>query len=144
MSDLKTAKEALLEGMQSPKVEALVEAMFLAACADGELAAVEILQFSATLGALTDQAWKPEAIAVLVEQLKTRLKAEGRQARLGSVAARIEDPKGRETALILAAAITVSDGEVMSTENDLLADLAETLGVDPGRASELISHVQHR
>ncbi len=144
MSDLKTAKEALLEGMQSPKVEALVEAMFLAASADGELASEEMLQFSATLGALTDQAWKPETIATLVEGLGLRLRKEGRPARLASLSERLTAPKAGETALILAAAISASDGEVKSAENDLLADLAEALGVDPGRASELIARVQRR
>ena len=144
MSDLKTAKAALLEGMDSPKVEALVEAMFLAASADGELASEEMLQFAATLGALTDQTWKAETIAALVEQLGVRLRKEGRTARLLAVSERLDAPKAGETALILAAAITASDGEVQSAENDLLADLAEALKVDPGRASELIARVQRR
>lgn len=144
MSDLETAKKALLEGIASPKVEALVEAMFLAATADGELASEEMLQFTATLGALTDKAFDGEAVAAMLETLTRRVREEGRQARLAAIAQRLPEPKTRETALILAAAITASDGDIKSTENDLLADLAEALLVEPGRASELISRVQRR
>lgn len=144
MSDLETAKKALLEGVASPKVEALVEAMFLAASADGELAGEEMLQFSATLGALTDKQFSPDAVAKMVETLAAKVGAEGRQARLSAVAQRLPEPKTRETALILAAAIVASDGKVELSENDLLADLAEALGVAPERATELVVRVHQR
>lgn len=144
MSDLESAKKALLEGVASPKVEALVEAMFLAASADGELAGEEMLQFSATLGALTDKQFSPEAVAKMVETLAQKVAGEGRQARLSAVAQRLPEHKTRETALILAAAIVASDGKVELSENDLLADLAEALGIAAERASELVVRVQQR
>lgn len=143
MSDLEQAKKELSAELGSSKVEALVEAMFLAATADGEFAPEEALQFAATIGALTDRKLDPETIQRLIADLSHRLKSEGRQARLGAIAARLPAGKGRETAVILAAAITASDGEVQGSENDLVADLADALGVDPERAIELVQKV-HR
>ncbi len=142
MSELDAAKQALSEGdLGLPKVSALVEAMFLAATSDGELAPEEGLQFKATLEALTDKRFAPEAVQKMMDRLKELVRKEGRQARLSAVAQRIPDAKTRETALILAAAITASDGQVQEAENDLLADLAEALQIDPSRTVELVTKV---
>jgi len=143
MSDLEHAKKELSSDLGSPKVEALVEAMFLAATADGDFAPEEALQFSATVGALTDRKLDGDTIAALISRLSGLLKTDGRQKRLESIAARLPAGKGRETAVILAAAITASDGEVQGSENDLVADLADALGVAPDRAIELVQKV-HR
>jgi tellurite resistance protein len=146
MSDLATAKQALksdLADVTSPKLQALIEAMFLAATADGEFAPEESLQFSATIEALTDKQIDRASIQKRVAELSALLKKEGRPARLSAVAQRLPAGMGRETALILAAAITASDGQVVERENDLLADLAEALEVPQTRATELIAKV-HR
>jgi len=143
MSDLDHAKKELSDDLGSPKVEALVEAMFLAATSDGEFAPEEALQFSATIGALTDKKLDPDAVHRLIGSLAILLKTEGRNARLKAIASRLPAGKPRETAVILAAAITASDGTVEGAENDLLADMAEALGVDPGRAVELVQKI-HR
>jgi tellurite resistance protein len=144
MSELDAAKRALSEGdFGLPKVSALVEAMFLAATSDGELAPEESLQFCATLEVLTDKRYPPETVQQMMDRLAALVRKEGRQARLAAIAQRIPDEKTRETALILAAAITASDGKVHEAENDLLADLAEALRITPERTVELVTRV-HR
>jgi tellurite resistance protein len=146
MSDLEHAKKELVSdggaAKTSPKVDALIEAMFLAATADGEFAPEEALQFTATVEALSDRAWPRDVLAKRLEELKTLLRKEGRPARIAQVAARLPAGKGRETALILAAAITASDGVVVGEENDLLADLVDALGIEQDRAISLIQKVQ--
>ncbi|MBI2393063.1 MAG: hypothetical protein HYV09_25995 [Deltaproteobacteria bacterium] len=144
MSDLEHAKNELSDDLGSAKVEALVEAMFLAATADGEFAPEEALQFAATVGALTDRKWEGDALHRLIGRLSLQLKTDGRQKRIESIAARLPPGKPRETAIILAAAITASDGEYQASENDLVADLADKLGVDPERAIELVQKVHRR
>jgi tellurite resistance protein len=144
MSDLDHAKKELSEDLGSPKVEALVEAMFLAATADGEFAPEESLQFAATAAALADKKLSPDAIHHLVGKLSLLVRAEGRVKRLEAIKARLPEGKPRETAVILAAAITMSDGEVQGAENDYVADLAEALGVAPERAVELVTKVNRR
>ena len=147
MNDLDQAKQALTSdpsALGSPKVDALIEAMFLAATADGEFSPEESLQFVATIEALSDRKLQGDALMRLVGTLAERLRVDGRPARLAAVAERLPAGKGRETALILAAAITASDGEVRGSENDLVADLAEALGVAPDRAIELVARVTRR
>lgn len=144
MSDLDHAKKELTGDLGSPKVEALVEAMFLAATADGDFAPEESLQFAATAAALADKKLSPDDIHHLVGKLSLLVRAEGRVKRLEAIKARLPEGKARETAVILAAAITASDGEVQGAENDYVADLAEALGVDPERAVELVTKVHRR
>jgi tellurite resistance protein len=144
MSDLDHAKKELTDDLGSPKVEALVEAMFLAATADGDFAPEESLQFAATAAALADKKLSPDAIHHLVGKLSLLVRAEGRVKRLEAIKARLPEGKARETAIILAAAITASDGEVQGAENDYVADLAEALEVDPERAVELVTKVHRR
>ncbi len=141
--ELDGAKRALTdEDPASPKVEALIEAMFLAATSDGEFAIEERGQFAATIEALTNRKLSREAIDQRADRLGAQLRSEGRQARLSAVAARLPAGKGRETALMLAAAITASDGVVERAENNLLADLADALEIGPARAVDLISRAQ--
>ncbi|MGZ3420390.1 MAG: tellurite resistance TerB family protein [Polyangiales bacterium] len=144
MSDLDHAKKELTDDLGSPKVEALVEAMFLAATADGEFAPEESLQFAATAAALGGKQLSPDAIHHLVGKLALLVKAEGRGKRMEAIKNRLPEGKPRETAIILAAAITASDGEVQGSENDYVADLAEALGVAPERAVELVTKVHRR
>ena len=142
MSDLAAAKKALVEDdVTSPKVEALIEAMFLAANADGNVSEDEVAHFSATVEALTEKRFSASAVRGRVETLKGKLKTEGRAARLSSLAARLGAGKPRETALILAASITASDGNIAHSENDLLADLAEALEIPQATAVDLVGRI---
>ncbi len=141
MTDLAAAKQALLEEVATPKVEALIEAMFLAATSDGDFAASEAGKFAATLEAITEKRLDAASIDRRVASLAQLLRKEGRPARLGAVAARLTTPTARETALILAAVITKADGFFHAGENDLLADLAEALGVEQGRAVDLVERI---
>ncbi|GAC1357414.1 MAG: hypothetical protein NVS3B10_11440 [Polyangiales bacterium] len=142
MSDLDAAYRALTDDAASPKVEALIEAMFLAATADGHFAPEESAKFAATIASIARGKIGADAIDRRVGQLSLLLQNEGRQARLASVAQRLPAGAPRETALMLAAAITASDGMLVARENDLLADLAEALEISPVVAVDLIERMQ--
>jgi hypothetical protein len=145
---MQAAKEAFSEwvdlGLGAPKVAALVESMFLAASADGHVAAEEALQLAATASALTDRRFSAEEIHTLLQKFAVLLRDDGVEARTREVVAALPAGKARETALILAAAITGSDGEIRLEENSFLADFAEALEIETGRAVELIDRVQQR
>ena len=140
-SSIDAAKQELTKDIGSPKVEALVEAMFLAATADGVIDPSELGRLSATLEALTHKSLSAETAQAILDELSVKLRADGRAARLAAVAARLSGEKARETALLLAASIAKSDGVVRERENYLLADLAEALAIPQGRAVELIANV---
>jgi len=142
MSDLDTAYRALTDDTVSSKVEALIEAMFLAAVADGSISPDESAKFAATVSSLSKGKIARTSMDRRVGELTVLLGSEGRKARLDAVKQRLDPGAPRETALLLAAAITASDGEVVWRENNLLAELAETLEIPQERAVDLVSNVQ--
>ena len=142
MTTLDDAYRALETEAVSPKVEALIEAMFLAALADGSISPEESAKFAATVTTISKGKIPRSAIDHRVGELTLLLRSEGRKARLDSLKNRLDVGVPRETALLLAAAITASDGEVVWSENTLLADLAEALDIPSTRAVDLVTRVQ--
>lgn len=141
MTTLDDAYRALEVEAVSPKVEALIEAMFLAAVADGSISPEESAKFAATVTTISKGKIPRASIDHRVGELALLLRNDGRKARLESLKQRLAAGAPRETALLLAAAITASDGEVVWKENDLLADLAEALEIPQTRAVDLVTRV---
>ena len=142
MSTLEDAHRALSDTSSPPKVEALIEAMFLAAVADGAISPEESARFSATVAQLTKGNLTEATVQRRVGALTVLLGSEGKKARLAAVKERLAAGVPRETALLLATVITATDGEVVWRENAFLAELAEALEIPPTRAVELVAHVQ--
>jgi len=141
MTTLDDAYRTLADGEVSPKIDALIEAMFLAALADGAISPDESAKLAATVTTLTKGKIPREAMDRKIGELTMLLGRDGRSARFDAVKARLDPGTPRETALLLAAAITASDGEVVLKENDLLADLAERLEIPQSRAVELVDRM---
>lgn len=142
MTTLDDAYRALAEDHISPKVEALIEAMFLAAVADGSISPEEAAKFAATVSSISKGKIAQDAVNRRVGELTVLFGNEGRKARIAAVKNRLAAGAPRETALLLAAAITASDGEVVWSENTFLADLAEELEIPATRAVDLVSRVR--
>jgi tellurite resistance protein len=53
-----------------------------------------------------------------------------------------DDPARAEVAFVLAAAIAFADNAIADAENDTLNELAEGLGIDDARATELLDGVE--
>jgi hypothetical protein len=72
-----------------------------------------------------------------------RVAEEGREARLQAVVESLhEDAARAEVAFVLAAAIAFADNAIADEENETLNSLAEGLGIDEGRANELLDDVE--
>ena len=142
MSKLAVAKKALVEeartGVGSPRLEALVEAMFLAATADGDFGTEESHRLAATIEELGSKHLDALVIRHHLEGLGKYLADEGRAARLATLATRLPTDVMRETALILAASITASDGRLLASEIQLLSELADALLIPKDRAIDLV------
>ena len=103
-----------------PKLEALIEMMFLAASADGEFSDVEQQHFKGSIESLTNQRVAGAELDSLLGRLKTSLDAEGREARLDAVKGRLPDPGARRVALSLAIQVTAADGIIRTSERELI------------------------
>jgi uncharacterized tellurite resistance protein B-like protein len=128
-----------IQALAHPKLEALIEMMFLAASADGEFSDVEHDAFFTSVESLTDGRLDRSALESLIESAKQGLEGEGREARLNAVKQRLTDPGARKVALALAIQITAADGVIRTTERELILETAETLEIDRDEAADLVA-----
>lgn len=123
------------------KLAALVEAMFLAAAADGEFSTVERAHFLKTMESLTN-GWLPTArLAQLVAEASEALAREGRAARLLDVKSRLPDRGSRRVALSLVVEVTAADGIMQPSERELILETADVLEIDRQEAAGLVSEL---
>ena len=127
--------------LAQPKLEALVELMFLAAYADGEVGAGETKQLAASVESLTDKRIAGADVDALVARVKADLDRDGRDARLASVKARLADSHERKLAFELAERVMAADGIVRTSEREMILEVAEALDIDRGEAADLVSEL---
>jgi tellurite resistance protein len=127
-----------------PKLEALIEMMFLAASADGDFSDVELGHFNASIESLTSGRVKGAELEELVTKLRTSLEKEGRESRLSSVKERLPDKAARKVALSLAVQVTAADGIIRTSERELILETAEALDIDRDEAADLVSKLAPR
>ncbi|MBK7584065.1 MAG: TerB family tellurite resistance protein [Myxococcales bacterium] len=121
-----------------PKLEALIETMFLAASADGEFSDEEQAHFKNSLESLTSARLSKEELSSLLAQAKKDLDREGRDKRLLSVKARLPEPALRKVALSLAIQVTAADGIIRTSERELILETADALEIDRDEAADLV------
>jgi tellurite resistance protein len=121
------------------RFDALCEAMYLMALADGKLDQSEEDTLRGAIRELSEGQVRSAHIASMMDKAAQRMKAEGRDARVKAVAAQLKgDPGTAEAAFVLAAAIAFADEEIADEENDVLNDLADQLGIDGDVAEQLL------
>lgn len=134
------AKKAMRD-FDEPKLEALIETMFLAAYADGEFGDEEKAHFSKSVESLTDARISGEKLEALIAKIAKDVEAGGRDARLATVKQRLSDPAARKVALSLAIQVVASDGVIRTSERELILEAAEALEIDRGDAADLVKEL---
>jgi uncharacterized tellurite resistance protein B-like protein len=128
-----------LQSLGDTKLEALIEAMFLAAAADGDFSDVEREHFVKSVESLTDGRIAHDKLEALVNEAAIALERDGREARLASVKARLPDAGSRKVALSLIIQVTAADGIIRTSERELILETAEALEIDRDEAANLVS-----
>jgi tellurite resistance protein len=128
-----------VQALGEAKLEALIEAMYLAASADGEFSPVERAHFLKTMESLTNGRLPTARLAQLVAEASDALEHEGRAARLLSVKSRLPDAGSRRVALSLAIQVTAADGIIRTSERELILETAQVLEIDRDEAANLVS-----
>jgi tellurite resistance protein len=129
---------AFVRDFGDEKVEALIEMMYLAATADGDLGAEERDHFVKAAADLTSRLVVGKELDAIIARVQARLDAEGRDARLSAVKARLPDDTTRRLALSLAIQITAADGVIRTSERELIFDTARALDIDGDAAADLV------
>ena len=130
-----------VRALDEPKLEALIETMFLAAFADGDFGGEERKQLIAAVESLTDRALSTATTDALLTRIQAELARSGRAARLGAVKAQLTSPGERKTALSLAIRLVASDGIIRTSERELILDVAEALEIDRDEAADLVREI---
>ena len=124
-----------------PKLEALIEIMFLAASADGEFSDVEQQHFRKSIESLTNDRVAGDDLDTLLKRFKSDLEKEGRDARLKAVKERLPDEGARKVALSLAIQVTAADGIIRTSERELILEVADALDIDRNQAADLVKEL---
>jgi tellurite resistance protein len=124
------------------RFEALFEVMYLMVMADNNVADVEREVLRGAVRGLTEHSVRTHHIEKLFEKC-AELSKQGVNVRLKAVAPIIkEDPALVDAAFSLAAALAFADNEIQDSENELINDLADVLGLDTERADELLNQLE--
>ena len=136
---MKSTRPPSIHAFEAPKLDALIEVMFLAAFADGDFGEEERAHFLTSIQSLTDRSVSRDTLAGLIAQIEASLAAEGRAARLEAAKAQLTDPGSRKAALGLAIQITAADGIIRTSERELILEVAEALEIDRDVAADMVA-----
>lgn len=133
-----------VKGFDHPKLEALVETLFLAAYADDEFSAEERQHFTRTVQTLTDGRVDEDTLGQWIARFEAALAASDRGARLAAVKQRLASAAERKVALTLAVEMAAADGIIRTSERELILDVAEGLDIDRGEAADIVKQHEPR
>ena len=138
----RTAVAARAEAASALVRDAMIEAVFLVAAADGKVTPLEIAQFADAVEAIHHGGPDGDADA-LVTRMAERLQGEGPAARMAAVEAALVGSEHREAAYRMAASVAFVDDTIEDAEAKVLDGLARGLGIADDRAHAIMDEV-HR
>lgn len=124
--------------LDEPKLEALIEVMFLAAYADGEFSEAERKHFASSVESLTDRRVAGDGFDKLIARIEADVSAAGRDARLAHVKEILANEPARRVALSLAIQVMAADGIIRTSERELIMDMADALDIERDAAADLV------
>lgn len=128
---------------KAAEFEATVEAMFLMAAVDGDLAAEELAQLAASIDAFSSlHSERSVDSGPLIAAMNDKLEREGWNKRLASVAERLQEPEARAFAFRLAAGVAFVDDHVAHAEAAALEALASALHIGAEESQEILYDVR--
>jgi tellurite resistance protein len=128
--------------LDEPKLEALIEIMFLAAYADGPLEEVERAHFAQSVQSLTDRKVTGEVFERLLDRLTNSRREMGAKARARAAREQLGSEEACRVALSLAIAVTLSDGVLRPSERAMCLEIADALGLARDEAEEMLREAE--
>lgn len=121
----------------------LCEAMYLMMSADGKIGKEEREVLKGALRNLSGDAIRSVHIEAMLDDAGKNVADHGRDARIQEVVSQLHEDRARaEVAFVLSAAIAFADNAIADEENETLNEFAEGLGIDEGRANQLLDEVE--
>jgi hypothetical protein len=132
------------ERARADEFEAILEAMFLMAAVDGEIAADEVGQLAASVQAIVDTTGGRLHLDLqpALDEMGARLARDGWKARLDTLAQRLPSQESRTFAFRLAAAVAFVDDNVVHAEAAAIDALTAALGIEADDSQRILAEVQ--
>jgi tellurite resistance protein len=128
------------EGAPALVVDALLEAMFLMAVADGVVQEEEIRQFARSCERLLGDVTEGDVEGMFMAWAGG-LAEDGWEARMRSISGTVAGTDLAELAFRLAVALAVVDDRLVREEADGIEIMAQALGIDPERSRRIVREV---
>jgi len=122
----------------NPVYSALLEAAFLVAAADGQLAKEEVGELADLIAQMTSQAVSPGELADSIAAYSTQLERAGRAAMIDALAASCPDPEARRQVLGFAALVALCDRDLAPSELFVLHSLGKSFGLAPADVNAVV------
>jgi hypothetical protein len=137
-------KLADAERAKADEFEAILEAMFLMAAVDGQIADDEVGQLAASVQAILDTTGGKLKLDLgpAMDELGARLARDGWKGRLETLAKRLASEESRTFAFRLAAAVAFVDDNVVHAEAAAIDALAGALGIPADDSQRILGEVQ--
>jgi hypothetical protein len=129
---------------RADEFEAILEAMFLMAAVDGEVAPDEVGQLAASVQAIVDSTGGKLQLELgpAMDELGARLARDGWKVRLDTLAGRLPSEESRSFAFRLAAAVAFVDDNVVHAEAAAIDALAAALSIPADESQRILAEVQ--
>ncbi|HRI65897.1 MAG TPA: tellurite resistance TerB family protein [Polyangium sp.] len=128
--------------LDEPKLEALIEIMYLAAYSDGSFAPEERAHFARSVQSLTDRKVTTEMLDEIVSRLDAARKAAGAAALIAGARATLGSPGACRVALNLAMDVIMADGKVTDSERTMMYEIGSALGFERAVTENLLKEAQ--
>src|SRR5215471_15289352 len=135
---MRNTDPAFVRDLGDEKIEALIEIMYLAATADGELGPAEHRKFVESAEQLTSRILTGPRMEALLARVHADVGASDRDTRLAAVKERLPEMDARKLALSLAIQITAADGIIRTGERELILHTASALDIDGDTAADMV------
>lgn len=130
--------DEFIHDVDDDTLEALLEAMYLAAFADGEFSENERTHFAESVASLTRGRLAGDEFERWLSRVVEQHASGGRAARVSAIKDRLTTPDARRIALVLASDMAAADGVLHEAERELILSLAEAFDISHEEASELL------
>jgi tellurite resistance protein len=130
-----------IRGFSDARLEAMMELMFLAAYADGDMDDEERFYFESRVSQISAGRMRGAKFEEALGRIQASLATAGRQTRLLALRNQLPDLGSRRQALAAALEIMAADGVLRTSERELLLEVAEALEVDRGEAADMVKEL---
>lgn len=123
------------------RVEGVAETMFLVIAADEQVMDTEMAALRGAIRGLAGDVLSDEIVQIMVESFARRLKDEGKEKRLKAIASLVSDPSEAKSALALAAAVALADGQVATVENEVIVELQHCFSLSDSEVKAVLGEL---